>query len=154
MTATAALEVSEDFTTMWQALRVELLRVRVPAAMKEDLVQDALLRVLVVLGNQPKWRDAVRFGVAALKGMIVNQLRKKRPLASVESIENQVSRAGIEPESCVRPLLTEVEADLGASLGPKGMALVEALLLGARENKPLARVLGTDAKSIRRDPRM
>jgi len=140
---------------IWKFLREFLLGLRgfrICNEDKEDLVQDSLVRVLTALGPTPADNDARALGRHVLQAILIDALRRKRPVMGALDEDAISSKDGEDPEDAGLTRAQHIQTYfpmLAEDLGPKGIALLEAILSGTSENKRLARSLATDPKSIR-----
>jgi hypothetical protein len=113
-------------------------------------VQQALVRVVEVLGSSASEAEAMKLGMHVLAGLAVDAFRRRCHLPVGDAADIVDFRLDAQaPETKSLRELIEEDPDLVRALGSKGIALLVEIGNGVRTNKGLARHLRSDAKSVR-----
>jgi DNA-directed RNA polymerase specialized sigma24 family protein len=137
----------------WQAIRERILRrlggmLRCPRDRLDDVVQEALLCMVVLSLNGQRTANHVAFGVTFARRRWMDDLRKRRR-------RNEVSHPDLDDQTAESPV-DSLARDLPSLLRSAGWEPTEAqsrvlraIGSGARGTSRIAKQLGRDVKSIR-----
>ena len=134
-------------THPWPLLRLALHRSRRGQG-DEDIVQEAVFRVWLRLGDEAAFSDCVRLGHKIIHDLVVDMRRRCQP-QQLGDDDNTVP--AIEQQTPM-DVWERVVADVGLTkrLGARAVQLLAQLLSGVRRNKALAAHLHTSPAAIRR----
>lgn len=134
-------------TEPWPLLRRTLHRSRRGQG-DEDIVQEAVFRVWLRLGDAAVFGDCVRLGHKILHDLAVDVRRRRQPHLLGDDDHNV---AAVEQQSPI-DVWERVVADVGLQkrLGERAVQLLAQLFSGVRRNKALAAHLHTSPAAIRR----
>lgn len=118
----------------------------------DDLLQEAMLRLLKWFGLNAPIEDARRLGTRIIRCLRVDASRKLQPRPSprVDECADRITEPNVRGASASAPEAVVPDAQLALLLGSESLTLLIAIVDGLRETKVLARRMGTSPCSVRR----